>query len=106
MRSARPRFRSAIDAEEFVPDSLEGFQFQLRGVDEVVHVFAFCDGRGVASTEDLRADREVKFIHQSGAKERGVEFPTAFAEQSFDFPQMTTSSASLRSWSKVALPAR
>ena len=47
---------------------------------------AIRDGGRSASTKDLRAEGEVKFIDDAGAKERVVEFGAAFAEETFDFP--------------------
>ena len=59
------------------------------GVGEAGDVFAVGDGGGVAATDDLGAEREMDFVNEVGAEECAVQFATAFAEQSFDFPLLT-----------------
>ena len=39
-----------------------------------------------ASAENFRADRQMNFIHQTGAEQRVVQFAAAFAQKPFHAP--------------------
>ena len=44
------------------------------------------NGRGIASADDSRAEREVQFIHEADAEEGVIEFAAAFAKETLHVP--------------------
>src|SRR5581483_6296902 len=65
------------------------FEGEAGGVRERREARAVGESRGVFAAEDNGAEGEVDFVHETGLKERAIDFTAAFAEEAADVPLLT-----------------
>src|SRR5581483_8678386 len=92
MRTGDARTRAVVNAvneKQFVADAFLGFEGEAGGVRERREARAVGESRGVFAAEDNGAEGEVDFVHETGLKERAIDFTAAFAEEAADVPLLT-----------------
>src|SRR5688500_8856491 len=72
--------------KHFIAETAIRFKPERYRVGEMLDALAVSKRRRVAPTKNNRADREIKFINDPGAKQRFIECPASLAEQTFHFP--------------------
>ena len=60
--------------------------FQPAGLGETGKAVAVADRRGISAAKNFRANGEMQFVDDSGAKESVVQLTSAFTQQTFDVP--------------------
>src|SRR3974390_467757 len=82
-RRSPPPFR-AVNDEQFLPDPPSRLQFNVGRFRQGRKPKPVRDCRGTATANNLRANRQVKFIHDAGSKQGVIEFAAAFAQESLN----------------------
>ena len=77
------------DEEHLITLASRRLKFQPDGPGQRACAQAVGNGWRRAPADDFWANRQVDFIHQAGAEQRGVELSAALAKQAFDSPLVT-----------------
>jgi hypothetical protein len=72
--------------KNLVSDAFEGFDLKGQGFRQSLEPFAINDGGCITPAKHFRANRQMQFIHQTGAEQGIVQAAAAFAEEALDTP--------------------